>query len=70
MIRCECIIEKFYLQAFDELKNIKRVRKDEKGVLFYGDTFECTEKMARYLTGENEKGKVVAKVIEVKPSKK
>ena len=66
MIRVE-VIEKFDLKAFNELKNIKRAGKDVQGSLFVGDTFECTEKMVDYLTGNNAIGKTVVKVIEVEP---
>lgn len=67
MIKCEVIIDNFTLKAFDELKNIKRARRDVKGTLYLGDTFECTEKMADYLTGNNQYGKAVVKIIEVVP---
>jgi hypothetical protein len=32
--------------------------------LFVGDTFDCTEEMAKYLTGENDRGMVVVKITE------
>lgn len=66
MIKCE-VIENFTLEKFNQLENVKKVeiRKDnEFGV---GDTFECTEKMADYLTGNNALNKTVVKVIEVEP---
>lgn len=66
MIKCE-VIEKFTLEKYDLLKNIKRVSVDTYGKLYVGDTFECTEEMAEYLTGKNDKGKTVVKVIEVIP---
>lgn len=65
MIKCE-VIEKFKLKDFGKLKNISRVSTDEIGTLFVGDTFECDEEMAKYLTGDNVLKKVVVKVIEVK----
>ncbi len=64
MIKCE-VIEKFNLKDFAKLKNIKRVAKDVEGKLFVGDTFECDESMADYLTGNNVLKKVVVKIIEV-----
>lgn len=67
MIKCEVIIEKFSLEAYDELENIQRARIDTKGILYKGDTFECTEQMATYLTGKNPIGKAVVKIIEVAP---
>lgn len=65
MIKCE-VIEKFNLKDFDKLKNIKRVGRDDYGKLYVGDTFECDEEMAKYLTGDNVFKKVVVEVIEVK----
>ena len=64
MIKCE-VIEKFNLKDFAKLKNVKRVAKDIEGKLFVGDTFECDEAMADYLTGNNVLKKAVVKVIEV-----
>lgn len=69
MVKCE-VIGEFTLEKFDELKNIVRKGKEEKGRLFIGDTFECTEEMADYLTGNNPLNKVVVKVIEVIPEEK
>lgn len=66
MIKCK-VIENFTLEKFNQLENVKKIeiRKDnEFGV---GDTFECTEKMADYLTGNNALNKTVVKVIEVVP---
>ena len=68
MIRVE-VIEQFTLKDFYKLNNIKRKSIDVKGTLFVGDTFECDKKMCDYLTGANEKGKVVVKVIEIEPEK-
>lgn len=69
MIKCEVIID-FTLQKFDELKNIKRKGKEEKGKLFVGDTFECNKEMAEYLTGKNKNNSIVVRVIEVIPEEK
>lgn len=66
MIKCR-VIEQFTLKDFDKLSNIKRKSIEEKGKLFVGDEFECDEQMASYLTGDNEKKKVVVKVIEIIP---
>lgn len=67
MIRVE-VVEKFNFKDFEKIKNsIKRKSIDVKGTLFKGDTFECDEDMVKYLTGNNEQGKTVVKVIEVKP---
>ena len=66
MVKCK-VIEEFTLEKFDELKNIVRKSKEEKGRLFVGDIFECNEDMAKYLTGDNPINKVVVKVIEIIP---
>lgn len=68
MIRLEAVKD-FSLQRFDELKNIKRKGKEEKGKIFAEDIFECEKDLAEYLTGNNEKKYVVAKVIEILPGK-
>ena len=69
MIKCE-VVENFDLKAFGELKNIIRKSKDDKGKLYIGDTFECSQQMAEYLTGNNPLRKAVVKIIEVQPEKK
>ena len=61
------VIEEFTLEKFNELKNIVRAGKEEKGKLFIKDTFECDEKMADYLTGNNPINRAVVEVIEVIP---
>ena len=66
MITCE-VIENFTLKEFAKLTNVKRRAIEVKGKLFVGDTFECDEAMAKYLTGGNDKNKVVVKVVEVLP---
>lgn len=68
MIKVE-VIQDFTLQEFDKLKNIIRKEKEQEGKLFIGDIFECDEKMADYLTGNNSINKSVVKVIEVIPEK-
>lgn len=62
-------IEDFTLEKFNELKNIVRKGKEQEGKLFIGDVFECDEKMADYLTGNNSINRAVVKVIEVIPEK-
>ena len=69
MVKLE-VIEEFTLKKFDELKNVKRKGRDENGRLFIGDTFECNEEMANYLTGDNDLKKEVAKVIGIKQEEK
>ena len=67
MIKVE-VIEKFSYAKYEEIKDtLKRKSTDEKGMLFVGDTFECDKETVEYLTGGNPLGKVVVKVVEVKP---
>ena len=62
------VTEEFTLGRFDELKNLERCSsRNQRGRLYEGDTFECTEEMVKYLTGGNEEGATVVKVIEVEP---
>lgn len=60
----------FTLEKFDELKNVIRFNKEEQGKIFKGDIFECTEDMAKYLTGDNIHKISVATVIEIIPEQK
>ena len=70
MIRVEAI-QDFTLERFEDLKSIKRASaRNKKGCLYLGDTFECDEDMVRYLTGDNDEGTIVVKVIEVEPENK
>ena len=66
MIKCE-VIENFTLEKFNQLENVKKVEIRKSNEFGIGDTFECTEKMADYLTGNNALNKTVVKVIEVEP---
>lgn len=68
MIKVE-VTEDFTLEKFNELKNIIRKGKEQEGKLFIKDIFECDEKMADYLTGNNSINRAVVKVIEVIPEK-
>lgn len=69
MIKCE-VVENFTLENFKELKNIVRKNANVDGKLYVGDTFECSEEMAKYLDGGNVLKKKVIKIIEVKPEEK
>lgn len=66
MIKCK-VIENFTLEKFNQLENVKKVETRKGNEFGVGDTFECTEKMADYLTGNNALNKTVVKVIEVEP---
>lgn len=67
MIKVEVINEDFTLERFNELKNIVRKNREEKGKLFKGDVFECSEELCDYLSGNNPLKKAVVKIIEVEP---
>lgn len=68
MIKCE-VIENFTLEKFNQLENVKKVEIRKSNEFGIRDTFDCTEKMADYLTGNNALNKTVVKVIEVEPEK-
>lgn len=65
MIKC-IVTEDFTLKDFAKLKNITRKARNVEGKLFIGDSFECDETMADYLTGNNPLNKKVVEVVEVK----
>lgn len=67
MVKCE-VIKKFNYSQYDGLKNLKRASLDIKGVLFVGDTFECSKDVALYLEGDNPLKEKVVKIIEVTPT--
>lgn len=67
MIKVE-VTEDFTLARFDEIKkSLLRKGKEVQGKLFIGDTFECNEEMANYLSGSNKLKRSFVKVIEVLP---
>lgn len=70
MIKLEAL-EDFTLKRFNEIENIIRKSKEEKGKVFYGDTFVCEKELAEYLTNtgkeKNPANRAVAKIIEVMP---
>ena len=70
MIKLEAL-EDFTLSRFNEVKNIIRKDKDEKGKIFYEDIFVCEKDLAEYLTNTgkepNPANRAVARIIEVIP---
>lgn len=68
MIRCE-VTRSFTLGKYKELINVAKVGTRKENEFDKGDTFECTEEMAKYLTGNNPNEDVVVKVLEVIPDK-
>lgn len=63
------VIKDFTLKEFTKIKNLVRFNYDKVGELYKNDTFECDEKMAKYLTGDNSKKEVVVEIIEIKVEK-
>ena len=69
MVKCETI-ENFTLSKYDELRNVvKKGTRQPDNFFTIGDTFECDEDMAKYLTGGNAKNKKVVKILEIIPAK-
>lgn len=70
MIKAEVILD-FTFKDYDKIKDslIRSSARKEEGKLYIGDTFECDKTMVEYLTGKNEEGATVIKVIEVKPNR-
>lgn len=66
MIKCR-VTQNFTLGEFDKLTNIQRYCGGKDGELRVNDTFECDEKMVKYLTGDNKEKVCVVEVIEVIP---
>ena len=63
------VIKDFSLKEFAKIKNIERFNYDKVGELYKNDIFECDDKMARYLTGDNSKKEIVVEIIEIKIEK-
>lgn len=65
------VTEYFTLKAFDELQNIKRYdekNRNNDGELYVGDTFDCTEEMCNYLSGDNKFKKTFVQVVDILPN--
>lgn len=60
----------FNFSSMNKITNLKRKSIEKDNYIFKGDIFECDKEMYEYLTGKNEGGYVVVKLIEYKPSKK
>lgn len=56
-------IKKFSLKDFDKINIIKRASDDIYGKVRVGDIFECDFDMCNYLTGDNKKNNIVAKIL-------
>ena len=61
----------FTLKDYKKLKNIEsKHEKREKNTVYKDDMFECDEKMAKYLLGNNDLKIVVAELVEIYEPKK
>ena len=60
-------ISPFTLKDYNKLSNVEKLFNREPNAFDVGDTFECDEEMAQYLTGKNEQGLVVVEIVEVIP---
>lgn len=61
----------FTLKDYKKLKNIESKHEErEKNTVYKDDMFECDEKMAKYLLGNNDLKIVVAELVEIYESKK
>jgi hypothetical protein len=56
----------FTLKDYKKLKNIESTQSErEENKIYQNDVFECDEKMAKYLLGENGQKLIVAELLEV-----
>lgn len=59
-------IQDFTLKDYKKIKNMQSKKTDrENNKVYNQDIFECDEKMARYLLGENSQNIKVVEVIEI-----
>lgn len=59
-------IQDFTLKDYKKLKNMQSKKTNrENNKVYNQDIFECDEKMARYLLGENSQNIKVVEVIEI-----
>lgn len=68
MIKVQAL-QNFNFSSMNKITNLKRAVREQENFIFKNDIFECDEKMYDYLTGKNEGGYVVVKLIEYKPKK-
>ena len=68
MIKVQAL-QNFNFSSMDKIKNLKRFKIDTPNMIYKNDIFECDKNMYYYLTGKNEGGHVVVKLIEFNPGK-
>ena len=69
MIKVQAISD-FNFSSMDKISNLKRTKIDKENYIFKNDIFECDRDMYEYLSGNNNGGFVVVRLIEYRPSKK
>ena len=69
MIKVRTIMP-FTLKDYNKLSNVKKIFNRDLDAFDVGDTFECDEEMAQYLTGKNAKNLVAVEIVEVIPDVK
>lgn len=69
MVKVE-VVKNFTLEEFNKLENVEKIINRKPNEFGTGDKFECTQEMADYLMGKNDKGVTVVKVIEIIPEPK
>ena len=69
MIKVRTIMP-FTLKDYNKLSNVKKLFNRDLDAFDVGDTFECDEEMAQYLTGKNTKNLVAVEIVEVIPDVK
>lgn len=66
MIKVQAL-QNFNFSSMDKITNLKRSKVEKENFIFKDDIFECDKKMYEYLTGKNDGGFNVVKLIEYKP---
>ena len=61
--------EDFSLARFNEIKELERHNKDEKGMIYKDDVFKCEKELADYLCGNNSLNRAVVKILEIEEPK-
>ena len=68
MIKVQAISD-FNFSSMDKISNLKRVKIEKENFIYKNDIFECDRDMYEYLSGNNNGGFVVVKLIEYKPER-
>ena len=68
MIKVQAIND-FNFSSMDKISNLKRAKIKKDNYIFKDDIFECDKDMFEYLSGKNEGGHVVVKLVEYIPKK-